>query len=117
VQQYAGEPKGVEAPARSAGGAAFAVWLKEGARFAVTLYGSSSCPPTVDTFEVTGGNEVKLTRAKVTQKACTADYAPFTSVFATPSAIRIGSPVKITVVSADGTGDPTKMVLPPYGHD
>lgn len=113
VEHYKGEPKGVEAPARSAGGAVYAVWMEKGARFAITLYGSSSCPPVAATYRVSGANKVKVTLEKPPARACTADYAPHTSVFETPSAIRIGTDVAITIVSASG-GDPTAIVLPAY---
>lgn len=118
VDDYKGEPHGVEAPARSAGGAEYAMWLGKGDRFAITLYGSASCPPVADTMRVTGANKVAVTLKPTPRGACTADYAPHTSVFDTPSAIRIGTPVHITIKPAHAkTKDVTNIVLPPYGAD
>lgn len=118
VDDYKGEPRGIQAPARSAGGAEYAVWLDKGDRFAITLYGSSSCPPVAATMRVTGANKVKVTLKPTRKGACTADYAPHTSVFNTPSALRIGTPVHISVASTDGTKkDARNILLPPYGTD
>jgi len=118
VDDYKGEPRGIQAPARSAGGAEYAVWLDKGNRFAITLYGSSSCPPVAATMRVAGANKVKVTLKPTRKGPCTADYAPHTSVFDTPSALRIGTPVHITVASADASKkDARSIVLPPYGTD
>lgn len=113
VADYAGEPHGVDAPARSAGGAEYAVWLDKGARFALTLYGSSSCPPVADTMRVTGANRVKVTLKPAPKGACTSNYAPHTSVFDTPSALRIGTNVTITIVRSTGAAL-TTLILPAY---
>jgi hypothetical protein len=94
VDDYSGEPKGVQAPASSAGGAAFAVWLKSGAQFAIALYGSSTCPPKVQSVSVVAGNQLKATLEPAPGGVCTRDYAPHTTVFATPSGI-----TKTTTVS------------------
>lgn len=97
VESYQGEPKGVDAPPSSAGGAPFSVWLKDGDQFTVTLYGSSSCPPEPTSFTVGKKNDITLTLPKpAANKACTADYIPHTSVFATPAAIDRHTDVKIT---------------------
>ncbi|WP_223692206.1 hypothetical protein [Leifsonia poae] len=95
LNDYSGEPKGVEAPASSAGGAAFAVWLKDGAQFAVALYGSSSCPPKVASVSVTASNQLKATLEPAPGGVCTRDYVPHTTVFATPSGISTTSDVTI----------------------
>jgi hypothetical protein len=116
ADDYKGEPHGVQAPARSAGGAEYAMWLDKGDRFAITLYGSSSCAPIADTMRVTGSNKVKVTLKPTPKGACTADYAPHTSVFETPSAIRIGTNVTIVVVRTHGAqgghSDDTTITLP-----
>lgn len=97
VTDYRGEPKGVEAPPSSAGGAPFSVWLENGDQFTVTLYGSSSCAPIATRFKLTGHNRVELTVPKPDKnKPCTADYAPHTTVFATPNTIDRHSDVSIT---------------------
>ena len=98
VTDYKGEPKGVEAPASSAGGAPFSVWLKGGDQFSVTLYGSSTCPPRATRFKLTGHNKVELTVAKAgaKNKVCTMDYVPHTTVFSTPNTIDRHADVSIT---------------------
>ncbi len=98
VTDYRGEPKGVEAPPSSAGGAPFSVWLDGGSRFTVTLYGSSSCPPVATRYRLTGHNKVELAVAKPSgkSKACTMDYVPHTTVFATPNTIDRHSDVSVT---------------------
>ncbi|WP_431278290.1 hypothetical protein [Leifsonia poae] len=95
IEDYKGEPKGVDAPASSAGGAAFAVWLKDGAQFAIALYGSSSCPPKVASVSVTASNQMKATLAPAPGGICTRDYVPHTTVFATPSGVTTTSDVSI----------------------
>jgi hypothetical protein len=95
VDEYGGEPKGVDAPPSSAGGAAFAVWLKGGAQFAIALYGSSSCPPKVASVSVAATNQLTATLAPAPGGMCTRDYVPHTTVFATPSGITTTSDVSI----------------------
>lgn len=98
VTDYRGEPKGVTAPPSSAGGAPFSVWLKDGDQFTVTLYGSSTCPPVATRFKLTGHNKVELTvsTGKDKNAACTMDYVPHTTVFATPNTIDRNADVSIT---------------------
>jgi hypothetical protein len=97
VTDYRGEPKGVEAPPSSAGGAPFSVWLKNGDEFTVTLYGSSTCAPVATRFKLTGHNKVELTVPDPAKgKICTMDYAPHTTVFATPNTIDRKADVSIT---------------------
>ncbi|GAB3809176.1 hypothetical protein GCM10028798_36400 [Humibacter antri] len=97
VTDYKGEPKGVEAPASSAGGAPFSVWLKGGDQFTVTLYGSSTCPPVPSRFSLTGHNKVELTMPKAPKnKICTMDYVPHTTVFATPNTVDRHTDVSVT---------------------
>ena len=97
ITDYKGEPKGVEAPASSAGGAPFSVWLKGGDQFSVTLYGSSTCPPRATRFALTGHNKVELTISKAAKnKVGTMDYVPHTTVFSTPNTIDRTSDVSIS---------------------
>ncbi|GAA1440644.1 hypothetical protein [Leifsonia poae] len=95
IDQYAGEPKGVEAPASSAGGAAYAVWMKNGQQFAITLYGSSSCPPKIASVSTVASNQLKATLAPAPGGVCTRDYVPYTTVFRTPSGITTTSDVTV----------------------
>jgi hypothetical protein len=97
VTDYSGEPKGVEAPASSAGGAPWAVWLNGGSQFAVTMYGSKKCPPTGTKVAVIGSQQVKITLAADPKgKTCTFGYSPHTTVFQTPSKIDHSYAVRIT---------------------
>jgi len=97
VEDYSGEPKGVEAPASSAGGAAWAVWMKDGDRFAIVLYGSSTCPPTVASVSVTASNQLKAMLEPAPGGVCTRDYVPHTTIFETPSGVTTTSDVTITL--------------------
>ncbi|MEO6828133.1 MAG: hypothetical protein ABI255_10975 [Microbacteriaceae bacterium] len=112
VTDYRGEPHGVAAPPSSAGGAAFAVWLKDGKQFAVTLYGSSTCPPKSSSFRVIGSNKLKLALEPLPDRPCTMDYVPHTTVFATPSALRITRDVQIVVPPSQPAGASTTLTLP-----
>lgn len=81
---YAGEPKGVEAPASSAGGAPWAVWMKsDSSEFAVTLYGSAKCPPYATGYKVTAPDEITVTVAPQ-PSGCLQGYSPFTTLFERP---------------------------------
>ncbi|WP_308467383.1 hypothetical protein [Rathayibacter soli] len=97
ITNYPGEPKGVTAPPSSAGGAPFSVWLKNGAQFTVTTYGSSTCPPVGTDFVVTGTNKLTVAIKEYPDKVCTMDYVPHTTVFATPGDIDPHKDVKVTV--------------------
>jgi hypothetical protein len=101
VDDYAGEPKGVDAPASSAGGASWAAWLDGGERFAIVLYGSSTCPPTVATVSATANDSITATLAPAPGGVCTHDFVPHTTVFATPD--RIGKSGEVSVVLPDST--------------
>ncbi len=84
VRAYQGEPKGVQAPASSAGGAPWATWMKtDGSEFAVTLYGSAKCPPEATGYKVTAPDEITMKLPKSTD-ACGEGYTPYTTVFQTP---------------------------------
>jgi hypothetical protein len=96
ITDYKGEPKGVSAPPSSAGGAPFSVWLKGGDQFTVTLYGSSTCPPVATRFKLTGHNRMDVTVSTGKKVACTMDYVPHTTVFATPNTIDRNTDVSIT---------------------
>ena len=95
LEDYAGEPKGVDAPASSAGGAAWAAWLEDGTQFAIVLYGSSSCPPKVQNVSATGDATITATLAPAPGGICTHDYVPHTTVFATPDRISKDAEVKV----------------------
>lgn len=98
VTDYKGEPKGVDAPASSAGGAPFSVWLKDGKQFTVTAYGSSGCPPIGTGYGISDTNEITVKIKKYPKKkVCTMDYVPHTTVFETVSDLNPHKDVKVTV--------------------
>ncbi|HEY0249217.1 MAG TPA: hypothetical protein VGC45_13225 [Gryllotalpicola sp.] len=87
LARYQGEPKGVQAPAASAGGAPWAVWMKkDGSEFAVTLYGSQKCPPEASGYKVTAPDEITMRLPKAAD-ACGDGYTPYTTVFQTPPSL------------------------------
>ena len=98
ITDYPGQPKGAETSAGNTGEAPFSVWLQGGDRFAVTLDGSSTCPPVATEFRVTGDNRIALTVPNPNDKGqiCTMDLVPHTTVFSTPKAIDRNADVSIT---------------------
>ncbi|MDR6610738.1 hypothetical protein [Leifsonia sp. 1010] len=97
VEDYSGEPKGIDAPASSAGGASWAAWLDGGDRFAIVLYGSSTCPPKVANVTASADDTITATLAPAPGGICTRDYVPHTTVFATPDRIAKGTGVNIVL--------------------
>ena len=100
AEEYNGEPKGVDAPASSAGGAAWATWMQDGGQIAIVLYGSSSCPPRVASIAVTSHSTVTATLAPAPGGVCSRDYAPHTTIFPTPSGVKTTSAVQIVLPDA-----------------
>ena len=100
AEEYNGEPKGVDAPASSAGGAAWAAWMRNGGQIAIVLYGSSSCPPKVASISVSSASELKATLAPAPGGVCTRDYMPHTTIFPTPSGLKTTSDVSVVLPDA-----------------
>ncbi|MGO4301247.1 hypothetical protein [Leifsonia sp. RAF41] len=101
LEGYAGEPKGVDAPASSAGGASWTAWLEDGTQFAIVLYGSSTCPPKVQNVAATADDTITATLAPAPGGICTHDIVPHTTVFSTPE--RITKTAEVKVVMPDTT--------------
>lgn len=97
MTDYAGEPKGVDAPSSSAGGASWAAWLEAGEQFGIVLYGSSTCPPTVQSIRTIADNQLEATLAPAPGGVCTRDYVPHTTVFVKPDGMTSASDVTITL--------------------
>jgi hypothetical protein len=96
VDDYAGLPKGVREPGPDL--APFASWQSDGERIALTLYGSSGCPPIGESMRVRSSNSLVVELETIDPNtACTADYAPHTTVFGTPSDVTTTSDVTILV--------------------
>ncbi|MGO7983800.1 hypothetical protein ACC691_38815, partial [Rhizobium johnstonii] len=63
----------------------YAAWLENGSSIAIVLYGSSGCPSVGQSMVVRASNSLRVTTVPIpADKACTADYAPHTTVFPTP---------------------------------
>ena len=95
ASDHAGEPQGVQPPASSAGGASWATWLEDGKQFGIVLYGSSTCPPKVQSVKVVASNQLEATLAPASGGVCTHDIVPHTTVFDTPSGLTTSSDVTV----------------------
>ncbi|MET1033668.1 MAG: hypothetical protein ABWX68_00305 [Arthrobacter sp.] len=76
-------------------GEPFAVWTDHPDRFAVVLYGSSSCPPRPESLSLEGPDTIILTLEDPPSGPCTADLAPTTYDFAAPAGLQAGADVTI----------------------
>lgn len=74
---------------------ATAGWLDSGARFAVVLSGSSSCPAFPASIEVVSSHHMKLNIESRGGPNCTADMAPRIYVMRTPSAVDVSREVTL----------------------
>lgn len=76
-------------------------WYGDG-HFLILTWGSSGCPPTIDTVEATRGDEVTVTFADPpADQVCTMDMAP-----------------QLTAAAVEGaTGDDIELVLTGDGYD
>jgi hypothetical protein len=81
-------------------------WLDAGAKLAVVLSGSSSCPAYPSSIEVLNSQHLKLSLATRGTQTCTADIAPRTYVIKTPSDVDVSREVTLEY------GE-TRVVLPP----
>jgi len=87
------------------------VWLVEGASFTLTLYGSSTCPPAVESVEAAGADAVTVRLAPADPGMCTMDYVPAVSEHALPAGVD-GRPVTVDVVPAEDGAEPVSVELP-----
>ncbi|MGO4535936.1 hypothetical protein [Leifsonia sp. 2MCAF36] len=97
LEDYSGEPKGIEAPASSAGGASWAAWLEDGSQLAIVLYGSSTCPPKVQNVTATDERTIRATLAPAPGGICTHDFVAHTTVFGTPDHVAKTGQVKVVL--------------------
>ena len=81
-------------------------WLESGAKFAVVISGSSSCPAFPSALEVIDSRHVKLGLETKGSQACTADMAPRTYIIRTPGDVDISQEVTLEFGG-------TTAVLPP----
>ncbi|WP_350349090.1 hypothetical protein ABIQ69_03905 [Agromyces sp. G08B096] len=117
VESYPGEPRvehvveeDEEAAAEedehpAADGEPSAVWLGQGGQLAVTLFGSSTCPPVGTRISVveplSEGNIVEIETKDYGDGMCTADLVPYTSVFWTPMNVGPTSPLTVRVAGTE----------------
>lgn len=97
--EYPGFPEGVEA--EGAEGEPQAAWLDYGQKIAITLFGSSTCPPIGNKItvleEAFEGNAVGIELEPLPDRPCTMDYVPHTTVFWTPEDVTTTEPLLIAV--------------------
>jgi hypothetical protein len=89
-------------------GAAFSesaqgTWLERNQTFAVTIWGSSSCPSIPTSIEPEADNAITIHLEPSPHDPCTADMAPTTHEFTVPSGSGT-APLTITLTYADWDG-------------
>lgn len=79
-----------------------AVWLEQGGKLAVTLWGSSTCPWVGTDIRVLQsadeGNTVQIEVPPLPEQPCTMDYVPHTTVFWTPMNVTTTKPLNVEVL-------------------
>lgn len=101
ISDHAGDADGHEEEG-AAPEALSAVWLEHGAKLAVTISGSSSCPEVgrrIRVIEPAGeGNRVAVDLVeRPVDEICTMDYVPHTTVFWTPLDVTTTEPLVVEV--------------------
>ena len=86
-------------------------WLDEGTSFSLTLFGSSTCPPAVESVEAAGADAVTVRLAPADPGMCTMDYVPAVSEHELPAGVD-GRPVTVDVVPAEEGAEPVSLELP-----
>jgi hypothetical protein len=79
-----------------------AVYLEDGTRIALVLWGSSGCPPVGSTINVVNDSEssnaVRVELVPIPEDTvCTTDFVPHTTVFWTPVDVTTTQPLQILV--------------------
>lgn len=107
VEDYAGLPEGMVGLPEHPSGEPQLYWLKDGGQIGITLWGSSTCPPIVESLTQTSSNAFTAVQAEIPAKPCTRDLVPHTTVFTTPRDTTTSSDVTIVL-------NGTSLTLP--GH-
>lgn len=108
-RSYAGLPEsGGVPPEAEINAEPIAVWVEEGKSFAVTTWGSSSCPAEPTSIETTDASALDILFETDSDGPCTADLAPTTSEFIVPDDAAT-SPLVITVRGV--SEEPLELVL------
>lgn len=98
TDEYAGPPKGVIGLPNLSETDNYATWLNDGDSIAVVLFGSSTCPKVGRTMTVRASNSLRVEIDPIpSDKVCTADLVPHTTVWNTPSEVTTTSNVTIEV--------------------
>ncbi|WP_353807762.1 hypothetical protein [Agromyces sp. SYSU T00194] len=84
-------------------------WVDDGARLALTIPGSSSCPYVPTGIDVPDPSIIEIEVERSGGDACTADLTLRTHEIPTPQGVAKGGPVRVEVL---GIGD---FELPPIG--
>jgi hypothetical protein len=107
---YPGSPAGAPPSDGVIGeGGPIVSWLDEGETFAVTTFGSSSCPPVATSIDQTEGTAVVIHFESASASACTADMGPTTHEFTMPEPTA-ARPVAVTLTWAE-SDDSTALSL------
>ncbi|MET0975585.1 MAG: hypothetical protein ABWX82_07935 [Leifsonia sp.] len=103
VENYSGLPDehDVAGASEEVDGGPQAFWMNDGGQIAITVWGSSTCPPIgkdLNVVEPAGeGNSVDVVMAPISDGPCTMDYVPHTTVFSTPLHVTTAKPLQISV--------------------
>lgn len=100
VEDYPGLPEGMVGLPQNLSGEPQLYWLQDASQIGITLWGSSSCPPIVETLTTTSSNAFTAELAPIPTKPCTRDLAPHTTVFKTPEGTSTTTDASIVI---DGT--------------
>ncbi|WP_411700911.1 hypothetical protein [Conyzicola sp.] len=87
-----------------------AAWDDDRGSLVVVVYGSSSCAPVPTDLTVADPRTLALTFAQSPNNPCTADLAPTTYRFGTPSGVGDGDVV--LTVTFDGDGETSESTVP-----
>ncbi|WP_394553074.1 hypothetical protein ACDF64_01800 [Agromyces sp. MMS24-JH15] len=86
-------------------GSPTAVWLQQGGVLAVTVWGSSTCPPVGTNIEVVDpageGNTVAITLKDYGNAVCTMDLVPHTTEFWAPMDVTTTEPLTVRVAGSE----------------
>lgn len=106
---YPGTPEGWVMSEDPGSGKPEVQWIRDGEKFALVTWGSSTCPWTATEMKTDGDSQLTITLVESTKQQCTMDFAPTTNVFSLP-ADTTGRPVTVSVVMGEG-GETSALTL------
>jgi hypothetical protein len=96
-----GEDEPEEEIAEPTGDEPYVVYLNDGGRLAITIWGSSTCPIVPTELRVIAeadeGNAVEAVLPEPPDGPCTMDFVPHTTVFSTPMDVTTTQPLEVTI--------------------